>query len=361
MADDQTTIAVHHTKPVLDVRNLGVRFDSHIGAVRAVRDVSFTLEPGETLGIVGESGSGKSVTSLAIMGLLPMPPAVVESGEVLFDGRDLLTLPQRQMRKIRGGALSMIFQDPMTSLNPLLTVGKQLGEVLAIHEGLRGRKARARCAAALDNVGIPNPEQRLAAYPHELSGGMRQRVMIAMGLLCNPKVLIADEPTTALDVTIQAQILELMQRLQAEHGTAIVLITHDLGVVAGMVDRVQVMYAGRVVEKAPADPLFAQPMHPYTRGLLASIPTLEGSPGKRLFSIDGQPPDLADLPPGCSFAPRCTLANERCRESEPPLELAGEGQGVHRRYSACFELDRLLLDSRASLPAPTNSAEEVQR
>ena len=237
----------------------------------------------------------------------------------------------------------MIFQDPMTSLNPLLTVGKQLLEVLAIHEGLRGRKARARCAAGLGEVGIPNPEARLDAFPHELSGGMRQRVMIAMGLLCNPRVLIADEPTTALDVTIQAQILDLMRALQRDHGTAIVLITHDLGVVAGMSDRVQVMYAGRVVEKAEVERLFARPLHPYTRGLLGSVPTLEGSPHERLTSIEGQPPDLADLPPGCSFAPRCAWREERCTEAEPglepvPSESAATAAG---RLSACFRSHEL--------------------
>ncbi len=337
----QAAPAVHAGGPaVLEVNHLGIRFDTHQGSVRAVRDVSFKLAAGETLGIVGESGSGKSVTSLGIMGLIPQPPGVIESGEVLFDEQDLLKLKPRQMRKIRGGQVSMIFQDPMTSLNPLLTVGRQLTEVLAIHEGLRGRKARARCAAGLGEVGLPNPEARLDSYPHELSGGMRQRVMIAMGLICNPKVLIADEPTTALDVTIQAQILELMQKLQREHGTAILLITHDLGVVAGMSDRIQVMYAGRVVEKAPVVELFGEPLHPYTRGLLTSVPTLTGSPDERLTAIDGQPPDLADLPPGCSFAERCAFVRDNCRVSSPPLD-AIRGEGEATRFSACFEVDRL--------------------
>jgi oligopeptide transport system ATP-binding protein len=348
--------------PVLEVNHLGIRFDTHQGSVRAVRDVSFKLAPGETLGIVGESGSGKSVTSLGIMGLIPMPPGVIESGEVLFGGQDLLQLKPRAMRKIRGGQVSMIFQDPMTSLNPLLTVGRQLTEVLAIHEGLRGKRARARCAAGLGEVGIPNPESRLDAYPHELSGGMRQRVMIAMGLMCNPKVLIADEPTTALDVTIQAQILELMQKLQREHGTAILLITHDLGVVAGMSDRIQVMYAGRVVEKAPVEPLFAEPLHPYTRGLLTSVPTLTGSPDERLTAIDGQPPDLADLPKGCAFAPRCSFVRDTCRVAEPPLD-AIRGEGEVARYSACFEVDRLDAHGAARdfsfLPAAENTPGRV--
>ncbi|MEO0651783.1 MAG: ABC transporter ATP-binding protein [Planctomycetota bacterium] len=348
MSDATTPPAVHtQASAVLDVQNLAVRFDTHQGTVRAVRDVSYRLAPGETLGIVGESGSGKSVTSLAVMGLIPSPPGVIESGRVLFEGQDLLQLRSRQMRKIRGGALSMIFQDPMTSLNPLLTVGKQLMEVLANHEGLRGRRARARCAAGLGEVGIPNPEARLDAYPHELSGGMRQRVMIAMGLLCNPRVLIADEPTTALDVTIQAQILELMKTLQREHGTAIVLITHDLGVVAGMSDRVQVMYAGRVVEKADVDPLFQRPLHPYTRGLLNSVPTLDGSPHERLQSIDGQPPDLADLPAGCAFAPRCGWKEAQCTDDEPGLDpVAGSADG---RVSACF---RAAAFANGSAPAP---------
>ena len=333
----QPTAAVHAAaEPALDVQHLSVRFDTHQGVVRAVRDVSYRLDPGETLGIVGESGSGKSVSSLAVMGLVQSPPGMIESGRVLFEGQDLLTLPKRRMRRIRGGALSMIFQDPMTSLNPLLTVGKQLMEVLAHHEGLRGRKARARCAAGLGEVGIPNPEARLEAFPHELSGGMRQRVMIAMGLLCNPRVLIADEPTTALDVTIQAQILELMKKLQREHGTAIVLITHDLGVVAGMCDRVQVMYAGRVVEEARTEPLFAQPSHPYTAGLLGSVPTLEGSPDERLSSIEGQPPDLAELPAGCAFEARCKWRQERCASEDPRLETIGQG-----RTSACHEFERL--------------------
>jgi oligopeptide transport system ATP-binding protein len=340
----------------LEVRNLAVRFDTHQGSVRAVRDVSFSVEAGQTLGIVGESGSGKSVTSLAIMGLVASPPGVVESGQVLFDGQDLLRLPPRRMRRIRGGALSMIFQDPMTSLNPLLTVGRQLTEVLAVHEGLRGRKARARSAAKLGEVGIPDPESRLDAYPHELSGGMRQRVMIAMGLLCNPKVLIADEPTTALDVTIQAQILDLMKRLQREHGTAIVLITHDLGVVAGMCDAVQVMYAGRVVERATTDALFAKPCHPYTRGLLDSVPSLEGSPHERLSSIPGQPPDLAELPPGCAFAARCAYRQTRCEQEEPalePLRLEPASPDGARRDSACFAVERLC--------RPSESTSEVDR
>ncbi|QDU85669.1 Oligopeptide transport ATP-binding protein OppD [Planctomycetes bacterium Pla163] len=323
---------------VLDVRHLNVRFETHQGTVEAVRDVSFSIEEGETLGIVGESGSGKSVTSLAIMGLVPSPPGVVTAESIHFEGEDISKLSQKQLRRIRGGRMSMIFQDPMTSLNPLITVERQLSEVLETHEGITRRAARTRCAKALGDVGIPSPEERLDAYPHELSGGMRQRVMIAMGLLCNPKVLIADEPTTALDVTIQAQILELMQRLQKDHGTAIILITHDLGVVAGMSDKVQVMYAGRVVERAAALPLFQRPLHPYTEGLLTSIPTLTGDPNERLSSIDGQPPDLAHLPPGCSFEPRCAWRVDRCTTEAPEL---GELDGFGGRASACHERARL--------------------
>jgi oligopeptide transport system ATP-binding protein len=327
--------------PLLEVLDLSVRFETYQGVVRAVERVSFALEHGETLGLVGESGSGKSVSCLALLGLIPKPPGVVESGQVLFGGRDLLKLPARELRRVRGNELAMIFQDPMSSLNPLLTVERQLTEVLEVHKGLHRREARTRAAAALGDVGIPNPEVRLASYPHELSGGMRQRVMIAMALLCEPAVLFADEPTTALDVTIQAQILELMAALQEKRGTAIVLITHDLGVVAGMADRVNVMYAGRIVETAATGPLFAGPRHPYTAGLLASVPSLEGDHGAELTSIEGQPPDLAALPPGCAFAPRCELSVERCLTAVPPLEPVSAPGGDPARRSACFERERL--------------------
>lgn len=323
---------------LLEIEDLRVRFETHHGTVRAVDGVSFTLDEGETLGLVGESGSGKSVTNLALMGLIPSPPGVVEAAGIRLAGRDLLSLSDVEMRGVRGNEISMIFQDPMTSLNPLLTIGRQLTEVLEVHGMARGRAARKRAAAGLADVGIPSPEQRLAQYPHELSGGMRQRVMIAMALLCEPKVLVADEPTTALDVTIQAQILELMGSLQERHGTAIILVTHDLGVVAGMADRVNVMYAGRLVETAPCGSLFRQPLHPYTKGLLESVPTLEGNPDEKLYSVQGQPPDLADLPYGCAFHPRCAYAIDRCREEYPRLEVAvAEGT----RMSACFERSRL--------------------
>jgi len=323
---------------ILEVSDLSVRFDLHEGSVDAVQRVSYAVEAGETLGIVGESGSGKSVSSLAVMGLVPNPPGVVSrESSALLDGEQLIGLPDRQLRRIRGKELAMIFQDPMTALNPLLTVGRQLTEVLEVHKVARGRAARRKAAAALGDVGIPEPEARLVAYPHELSGGMRQRVMIAMALLCDPKVLFADEPTTALDVTIQAQILELLTDLQERHGTAIVLITHDLGVVAGRCDRVLVMYAGRVVERAPTNELFAAPAHPYTRALLTSVPSLEGPPTERLLAIEGQPPDLAELPPGCACAPRCELAHDGCTSAAPQsVELAP------RREVACVEAAGLL-------------------
>ena len=319
---------------LLNVRDLRVRFETHHGVVHAVDGVSFHLEEGETLGLVGESGSGKSVTNLALMGLIPSPPGVVEAGLVKFGDRDLLNISDEEMRQVRGNEIAMIFQDPMTSLNPLLTVGRQLTEVLELHKGMSNREASKVCAAGLADVGIPNPESRLRQYPHELSGGMRQRVMIAMALLCKPKVLIADEPTTALDVTIQAQILELMKDLQEKTGTAIILVTHDLGVVAGMSDRVNVMYAGRLVETCPTEDLFARPMHPYTRGLLASVPTLGGDPDQTLFSIPGQPPDLAALGAGCAFEARCDLRTEQCRRERPILEQFLPGGA---RRSACFE------------------------
>jgi len=319
---------------VLDVRDLRVRFDTREGTVRAVDGVSFHLEEGETLGLVGESGSGKSVTNLALLGLIPTPPGVIEGGEVHFAGRDLLQLPRKELRALRGDRISMIFQDPMTSLNPLLTVGRQLGEVLEQHRGMSRRDARKLAAAGLGDVGIPAPEERLEAYPHELSGGMRQRVMIAMALLCDPQVLIADEPTTALDVTIQAQILELLADLQRRHGTAIVMITHDLGVVAGVADRVHVMYAGRIVEKAPTRDLFRTPAHPYTRALLASVPRLAGSTDDELATIPGSPPDLAELPPGCAFGPRCERFREECARAVPALEPL---DGDRARRAACID------------------------
>ncbi len=321
---------------LLSVRDLTVVFDTHHGTVRAVDGVSFDLAAGETLGLVGESGSGKTVSSLALMGLVPSPPGTVERGSALFEGRDLLALPARELRRVRGAKIAMIFQDPMTSLNPLLTVGRQLTEVLEVHLGTNRREARRVAAARLGGVGIPSPDERLDAYPHELSGGMRQRVMIAMALMCGPSVLFADEPTTALDVTIQAQILDLLRGLQEKEGMSIVMITHDLGVVAGMADRVHVMYAGRLVEAGPTRELFAQPAHPYTRGLLASVPRLAGDPNEALYAIPGQPPDLARLDAGCAYAPRCAFAVDGCGAAVPPLERTTEA-----RLAACFELARV--------------------
>jgi len=315
---------------LLNVENLTVHFHTDDGVVRAVEGVSFTVAPGETLGIVGESGSGKSVTNLAVMGLVPQPPGRVVHGKAIFRGRDLLKLGQRELRGIRGRRIAMIFQDPMTSLNPFLTVAQQMTEVTRLHLGHSRDEALKHAVTMLDRVGIAAPDRRLFDYPHQLSGGMRQRVMIAMALSCKPELLIADEPSTALDVTIQAQILELMRKLQEEQGTAIILITHDLGVIAGTCHRVAVMYAGRFVEEAGVDELFARPKHPYTLGLLESIPRLDEQRGAELRPVAGQPPHLVDLPPGCPFRPRCRFAVERCANENPPLE----GEGGHRK--ACW-------------------------
>jgi peptide/nickel transport system ATP-binding protein len=317
--------------PLLRVANLRTHFHTRDGVVRAVDGVSFEVGAGETLAIVGESGCGKSVTSMSILRLLPTPPARYVEGRVEFDGRDLLTLSEAEMRRIRGNAIAMIFQEPMTSLNPVLTVGRQIAEALVLHRGLAEGDALARAIAMLRKVHIPEPERRVKQYPHELSGGMRQRVMIAMALACGPRLLIADEPTTALDVTIQAQILELMRELRDESGASIILITHDLGVVAEMAHRVVVMYAGRKVEEAPVEELFDRPRHPYTRGLLGSMPHLGDSldhEGKRLVEIPGLVPSLKDPAPGCLFAPRCPNARDRCRVEVPPLEGHGPGHWV---------------------------------
>ena len=321
-------------KPLLRVENLQTHFHTRDGIVRAVDGVSFEVHAGETLAIVGESGCGKSVTSLSILRLLPMPPARFAAGRIEFDGRDLLALTEAEMRKVRGNAISMIFQEPMTSLNPVLTIGRQIAEALVLHRGLSPKDATARAVEMLRKVHIPEAERRIRQYPHELSGGMRQRVMIAMALACGPRLLIADEPTTALDVTIQAQILELMRELHRETGAAIILITHDLGVVAEMAQRVVVMYAGRKVEEAPIEELFANPRHPYTRGLLGSMPHLGDSvneTGKRLVEIPGMVPSLKDPAPGCLFAPRCPNAGERCTREAPPLERHADGH-----WAACW-------------------------
>ncbi len=319
--------------PLLHVRDLRTYFVSERGSgtARAVDGVSFDVFPGETLGIVGESGCGKSVTSLSILRLVPEPPGHILPGSLIeFEGRNLLTLAPRDLRAIRGNRIAMIFQEPLTSLNPVLTVGAQIAESAIVHQKLSRAQARARARDMLELVGIPDPATRAGQYPHELSGGMRQRVMIAMALVCHPQLLIADEPTTALDVTIQAQILELLERLQSELGMAVMLITHDLGIVAGQAERVIVMYAGQVVESAPTSELFARPAHPYTEGLLASVPRLD-RPRERLQAIPGQVPAATAWPAGCRFHPRCPHAWERCRTAEPPLLEVAPGPGHSAR------------------------------
>ncbi|MEQ1730804.1 MAG: ABC transporter ATP-binding protein [Vicinamibacterales bacterium] len=315
--------------PLLSVRELRTWFAEDELTAKAVDGVSFDLERGETLGIVGESGSGKSVTNLSIMRLIPQPPGRIVSGEIVFDGQDLLTLPAEEMRRIRGKRIAMIFQDPMTSLNPFMRVSQQLMEVTRLHLGLSKADAYEHAVKMLETVGIPDARNRVDGYPHEFSGGMRQRVMIAMALSCKPELLIADEPTTALDVTIQAQILELIKTLKRETGTSVIMITHDLGVVAGMTDRIMVMYAGRVFETAPTVELFARPSNPYTAGLLASVPDPTDDTHAELYQIPGLPPDVARLPPGCPFAPRCARAEGICREQFPPfVRLAPQHQSL---------------------------------
>jgi oligopeptide transport system ATP-binding protein len=317
---------------LLRVEHLTTRFFTRAGIVKAVEDVSFSLAPGETLGVVGESGSGKSVTALSIMRLVPDPPGKIVGGQIIFEGRDLLKLPSGEMRKLRGGDIAMIFQDPMSSLNPLLTVGRQIAESVMEHQKLSRKMAYTRAVEMLRLVGVPNPEKRVTSYPHEFSGGMRQRVMIAMALANNPKLLIADEPTTALDVTIQAQILDLIRALSREFHTAVIFITHDLGVIASIADRVVVMYAGRVAETGTISDIFYRPTHPYTHALLASIPRLDQPRGQPLKPIPGSPPDLINVPPGCPFAPRCPNALPICRVQMPPLDAVGsEGH-----YTACW-------------------------
>ncbi len=308
---------------LLAIRDLSVSF----GRVRAVEALSYGVEEGEILGIVGESGSGKSVHALSIMQLVPSPAGRVESGEIAFRGRDLLSLDEREIRRIRGRHISMIFQDPISSLNPVYSVGFQLNEMLRRHFPLSRRAAREKSAELLTTVGIPDAGQRLASYPHQLSGGMRQRVMIAMAIACKPALLIADEPTTALDVTIQAQIVEQIKRLQQDLKLTVIWISHDLGVIAGLAQRVNVMYAGRIVERGPVRAIYKSPRHPYTLGLLGSTPRFDSQERGRLTAIPGRPPDMADPPPGCAFAPRCSLADEDCRQM-PPLEEVGPDHSV---------------------------------
>ncbi|MCP5150423.1 MAG: ABC transporter ATP-binding protein [Ectothiorhodospiraceae bacterium] len=311
---------------LLTVRDLRTEFRTEDGIFAAVDGVDFELAAGEVLGIVGESGSGKSVTALSILGLIPSPPGRVARGEILFEGRDLLKLREREMRAVRGADISMIFQEPMTSLNPVFTIGDQIVETIRFHESVSVAAARARAVELLELVGIPSPRERLSEYPHQLSGGMRQRVMIAIALSCQPKLLLADEPTTALDVTIQAQILDLLRRLQAELGMAVIIITHDLGVVAEFAQRAIVMYAGKVVEHATVEELFERPLHPYTEGLLASLPVLDEDQN-RLQAIPGVVPSPFDLPPGCRFSPRCQYARPPCLAGEPAL-MRRDGRDV---------------------------------
>jgi len=322
---------------LLDLRNLVTRFYTEDGVVHAVNGVSYTLEEGGTLGVVGESGCGKSVHALSIMRLIPSPPGKIEAGEVWFDRRDLLQVSEADMHHVRGAEIAMVFQDPMTSLNPVYTIGFQIMEALKLHQGMDDAQARERAGELLAMVGIPEARQRLDDYPHQFSGGMRQRAMIAMALSCNPQLLIADEPTTALDVTIQAQIVDLVKRLQEQLGMAVMWITHDLGVVAGLARKVNVMYAGYIVERGNVKDIYGRPRHPYTIGLLGSLPRLDEAPGTKLISIPGLPPDLIDLPPGCPFTARCTYAVDQCLEEMPPLE---ETDGENRTV-ACWRWEHV--------------------
>lgn len=305
-------------KPLLEVRSLSIHFVTEDGVIRAVENVSFEIFPGEIMGLVGESGCGKSVTGLSLLKLIPIPPGRIVNGEIFFNGKNLLNLNEKEMEKVRGNDISMVFQEPMTSLNPVFTIGDQIMEAILLHQGLDKKEARKRAIEMLDRVKIPSPEKRIDSYPHQLSGGMRQRAMIAMALSCQPKLLIADEPTTALDVTIQAQVLHLLKEIQREMGMAVLLITHDLGVIAEIADRVAVMYAGRIFEYGPIEAIFNQIRNPYTRGLMNSIPQLTEKK-ERLNAIPGQVPDPMDLPFGCKFHPRCNFMIEDCKKEEPPL------------------------------------------
>jgi len=316
---------------LLDVQNLETQFQTNEGIVHAVNGVSFALKEGETLGIVGESGCGKSVTVMSILRLIPAPPGRVVAGKAFYAEQDLLQMPDDELRHLLGSHISMVFQDPMTSFNPVLTIGRQLIEPLEIHQGMSNKHAYDRAVEMLSLVGIPNSRERLSAYPHQFSGGMRQRVMIAMALICSPQILIADEPTTALDVTIQAQIVELVKRLREELGMAVIWITHDLGIIAGIAQRVLVMYGGLIVEEVPVVELYTNPRHPYTIGLLASLPRLDAMEHRRLASIDGLPPVLLEKPASCPFAPRCQFVLEHCLHENPPLRTVGIDH-----YAACW-------------------------
>ncbi len=338
MADEET---------LLKVEGLKTYFDTDDGTVRAVDGVSFEVRRGECVGVVGESGSGKSVCQISILGLIPSPPGRIAGGSVTFDGEELVGASQDRLRKLRGNRISMIWQGPMSSLNPFLRISRQLVEPLEIHKDMGRDEAREKAIEMLEKVGIPGARERVDQYPHQFSGGMRQRVMIAMALLCQPELLIADEPTTALDVTIQAQILQLIQELREDLGTSVIMITHDLGVVAGMADRIIVMYAGRIMERATATDLFRQPAHPYTVGLLKSVPRLDRGGGERLIPIEGRPPDTSKEIPGCPFADRCGWAQPRCRESRPPVVEVGDGH-----ESACFRADEVYRSHLGSKATP---------
>jgi len=324
-------MATKDEEKILEVKDLRTYFYTEDGEVRAVDGLTYNVKRGESVGLVGESACGKSVSALSIMRLIPYPPGIIVGGEVIFNGQDLLQISETEMRHIRGNQIAMIFQEPMTSLNPVLTIGRQVSESLELHRGMDKKAAAEEVVKLLKLVSLPDVEKRVGDYPHQFSGGMQQRIMIAMALSCNPELLIADEPTTSVDVTVQAQLLELIGNLRDQFGTSVIIITHNLGVVARYVDRVNVMYAGRLVETAPTDVLYSEPKHPYTLGLLASVPRLDLARKRKLSVIDGLPPNLARVPKGCAFCPRCYFAIDRCREERPELEEVEENH-----YSACF-------------------------
>ncbi|GAB7104275.1 ABC transporter ATP-binding protein [Streptomyces phaeofaciens JCM 4814] len=321
---------------LLEVRDLQVEFRTRDGIAKAVNGVSYAVDAGETLAVLGESGSGKSVTAQAVMGILDIPPGRITGGEILFQGRDLLKLKEDERRKVRGAEMAMIFQDALSSLNPVLSVGDQLGEMFVVHRGMSRKDARTKAVELMDHVRIPAARERVKDYPHQFSGGMRQRIMIAMALALEPALIIADEPTTALDVTVQAQVMDLLAELQREYHMGLILITHDLGVVADVADRIAVMYAGRIVESAPVHDIYKAPAHPYTRGLLDSIPRLDQK-GQELYAIKGLPPNLMNIPPGCAFNPRCPMAQDVCRTDVPPLyEVSGERRSACHFWRECL-------------------------
>lgn len=324
-------MAITNNECVLDVKDLKTYFYTKEGVVKAVDGLSYHVNKGECVGLVGESACGKSVSSMSILRLIPYPPGIIVGGQILFKGEDLLQASEERMREIRGNQIAMVFQEPTTSLNPVLTVGRQISESLELHRKMDKEAAQAESIKLLQLVGIPDPDKRIKDHPHQFSGGMQQRIMIAMALSCNPELLIADEPTTSLDVTVQAQLLEILANLRSEYGTSVIIITHNLGVVARYVDRVNVMYAGNLVETAPTDIIYAAPKHPYTLGLLASVPRLDSPRKETLRVIKGLPPNLAQLPKGCPFSPRCDYAMDRCREERPPLEEVGKDH-----YRTCF-------------------------